>query len=253
MNTEPEYLDRAGHARIAYHRHPGPGPGVMFCGGLRSDMTGSKALALETRARALGRAAVRFDYTGHGASGGRFEDATLSVWLDDALAVFDALTRGPQVLVGSSMGGWIALLVARARPERVHGLVLVAPAPDFTRALVAGLDAAARAALARDGRFARPSAYSAEPYVFTRALLEDGERHCLLDAPLTVACPVHILHGTADADVPWQRSLTLLERLQAPEAVATFVKDGDHRLSTSADLERLCAATDALCSRVPGT
>lgn len=249
MMTQPDHLDRPGLPHLAYRRQDGGAPGVMFCGGLRSDMTGAKALALETRARARGRAFVRFDYTGHGASGGRFEDATLSVWLADALAVFDALTRGPQVLVGSSMGGWIALLVARARPQRVRGLALVAPAPDFTRALHADLDPGARAALARDGRFSRPSAYGPEPYVFTRALLEDGERHCLLDGPVRLSAPVHILHGTADADVPWRRSLLLLERLEAPEVLATFVKNGDHRLSTPADLERLCAATDALCER----
>lgn len=252
MTQTPRYLERPGQARLAYHLQPGNTPGVMFCGGLRSDMTGSKAMALEAHALSRRRGFTRFDYTGHGASGGRFDDATVSVWLADALAVFDALTQGPQVLVGSSMGGWIALLVARARPQRVRGLVLVAPASDFTRAVRASLDQDARAALAHDGRFERPSAYSPEPYVFTRALLEDGERHCLLDAPVHLPCAVHILHGTADADVPWQRSLTLLERLKTPEVLVTFVKDGDHRLSTPADLERLCAATDESCNRVPG-
>jgi pimeloyl-ACP methyl ester carboxylesterase len=243
------YLDRPGY-RLAYARRAGGAPGVMFCGGLRSDMTGSKALALEAWCTQAGRACVRFDYMGHGTSGGRFEDATLTTWYADALAVLDTLTDGAQVLVGSSMGGWIALLLARARPERIAGLVLIAPAPDFTRALVEALDPDARAALARTGRIERPSAYGPEPYVFTRALLEDGERYCLLDAPLRLRCPVHVVHGTADPDVPWERSLRLLERLEAPEVLITLVKDGDHRLSTPADLERLQRAVAALCGQV---
>lgn len=248
VSDVPSWLPRGDH-RLAFHRQPGTGPGVLFCGGLRSDMTGSKALALDAHTRSVGRACVRFDYMGHGASGGRFEDATLSTWRDDTLAVFDALTEGPQVVVGSSMGGWLALLLALARPARVHGLVLLAPAPDFTRALRDSLDDAGTEALARTGRIERPSAYGPEPYVFTRALLEDADQHCLLDAPVRVSCPVHVFHGTADADVPWQRSLTLLARLDAPEVIVSLIKDGDHRLSGPADLDRLCAATETLCAR----
>lgn len=244
-------LERTDYA-LSYIARSGRRPGVLFCGGLRSDMRGSKALALDASCAGAERAFARFDYMGHGASGGRFEDGTLSIWREDALTVLDTVTTGPQVLVGSSMGGWIALLVALARPDRVAGLVLVAPAPDFTRELLQGLKPGARAALVSTGRIERPSAYGPEPYVFTRALLEDGEQHCLLDASIRLACPVHVLHGTADPDVPWQRSLRLLDRLEAPEVLVTLIKDGDHRLSTATDLERLQRAVAALCERAEG-
>lgn len=250
MNEPSRFIERPRH-RVAFHHRAGQTPGLLLCGGFRSDMSGTKALALDAHCAAAGRMYTRFDYLGHGESGGNFAEGTLGVWRDDALAVLDTVTSGPQVVVGSSMGGWIALLLARARPERVHGLVLIAPAPDFTRQLQAGLSDAERQALARTGQLERASVYSDEPYVFTRALLEDGERHCLLDAPVQLPCPVHILHGTADADVAWQRSLELLERLRAPEVLVTLVKDGDHRLSTPADLARLCSAAEELCLRPP--
>ena len=237
-----------GTCRIAYEHSAGLAPGVMFCGGFMSDMTGSKASALAAHCAAQGRAFVRFDYSGHGASDGRFVDGTIGLWRDQALAVLDTLTTGPQVVVGSSMGGWIALLLALARPERVRGLVLLAPAPDFTQAIWdAELDAAERARLLADGHIERPSEYSAEPYVITRQLIDDGRRHLLLNQPIDITCPVRILHGMRDSDVAWQRSITLVERLSGADVTLTLLKNGDHRLSGAADLERLTAVVDALC------
>lgn len=237
-----------GDRRIAYDRITGRQPGVMFCGGFMSDMTGSKASALAAHCAAHNRAFVRFDYSGHGTSDGRFVDGSIGVWRDQALAVLDALTTGPQLIVGSSMGGWIALLLARARPERMRGLVLLAPAPDFTQAIWDDeLTAAERECLQRDGFVERPSEYSTEPYVITRQLIEDGRRHLLLGQPIDIRCPVRILHGMRDSDVPWRRSVTLIEQLQGEDATLTLLKSGDHRLSTPDDLARLTATVDALC------
>ncbi len=232
---------------IAYAKSAGRAPTVVFLGGFRSDMTGTKALALEAWARRRGQAFVRFDYLGHGQSSGRFEDGTIGRWLDDSLAVLDRLTEGPLVLVGSSMGGWLSLLAARARPERLAGLVLIAAAPDFTeRLLLGGLSAEDRATLERDGRLERPSQYSPEPSVFTWKLIEEGRRHLLLDRPLALPCPVRLLHGQADPDVPWQYSLEIAQHLDAPDVVTTFIKGGDHRLSTPADIARLVATVEEL-------
>jgi pimeloyl-ACP methyl ester carboxylesterase len=237
-----------GERRIAYDRITGRQPGVMFCGGFMSDMTGSKASALAAHCAAHNRAFVRFDYSGHGASDGRFVDGSIGLWRDQALAVLDILTTGPQVIVGSSMGGWIALLLALARPERVRGLVLLAPAPDFTQAIWDDeLAATERERLQRDGFVERPSEYSTEPYVITRQLIEDGRRHLLLGQPIEVRCPVRILHGMRDSDVPWRRSVTLIEQLQGEDATLTLLKSGDHRLSTPEDLARLTATVDTLC------
>lgn len=228
--------------RIAHVRVQGRGPGVVFLGGFRSDMTGSKAQALDAWARAEGQAFVRFDYSGHGRSSGAFEDGTIGAWAEDAAAVLAALTEGPQLLVGSSMGGWIALLLARAQPERVAGLVGVAAAPDFTEdGIWAGLDAAARARLAAEGRIDLPSAYSAEPYRITRRLIEDGRRHLVLRSPLPLPCPLRLLHGTADADVPPAWGLRLLEHAGSPDARLVLVKGADHRFSTPACLGLLVA------------
>lgn len=247
MTDVTEFLDR-GPYRLAYHRLSGRRPGVLFCGGFMSDMTGSKATALAAHCAAQRRAFLRFDYAGHGASGGRFEDGTISQWRDDALAALDGLTEGPQVVVGSSMGGWIALLLALARPRRVHGLVLLAPAPDFTQTLLDHeLSPAERERLQRDGRIERPSEYSAQPYVITRRLVEDGQRHRLLDAPIALSCPVRIVHGMRDSDVAWQQSVTLIERLQGDDTHLTLLKSGDHRLSGEADLRRLTGLVDSLC------
>lgn len=231
-----------GPTPLAYRRVPGRGgPGVVFLGGFKSDMTGSKASHLAAWCAARGRAFLRFDYSGHGASGGRFEDGTIGRWLDDALAAFDALAEGPQVVVGSSMGGWIALLLALRRPERVAALVGIAAAPDFTEELIwKELSPEIRGAIARDGAWLRPSEYG-EPYPITRALIEDGRKHLLLGGPIPIRAPVRLLHGQRDADVPWEMSLRLAERLESEDVRATLVKGGDHRLSTEADLALLSA------------
>jgi len=242
-----ERLRRDDGNTIAYAVTEGRAPTVVFLGGFRSDMTGTKAVALEAWAEKTGQAFVRFDYLGHGQSSGRFEDGTIGRWLDDSLAVLDRLTEGPLVLVGSSMGGWLSLLAARARPERLAGLVLIAAAPDFTeRLLLGGLSAEDRATLERDGRLERPSQYSPEPSVFTWKLIEEGRRHLLLDRPLALPCPVRLLHGQADPDVPWQYSLEIAQHLDAPDVVTTFIKGGDHRLSTPADIARLVATVEEL-------
>ena len=242
-----QFLERGSH-RLAYEQIAGRTPGVLFCGGFMSDMSGSKATALASHCRQQGRAFVRFDYSGHGASGGRFADGCIGDWLGDALAVLDELTTGPQVVVGSSMGGWISLLLALARAQRVHALALLAPAPDFTRAIWDDeLSPAEREHLQQNGHIERPSEYSDQPYLITRRLIEDGRRHLLLGAPIGIACPVRILHGMQDSDVPWQRSITLVERLQGDDVVLTLLKHGDHRLSNPDDLLRLTGTLDALC------
>jgi pimeloyl-ACP methyl ester carboxylesterase len=250
--TPAARLDRADGGYLAYHRIEGRSPGVVFLGGFMSDMTGTKALALETHCRAIGRAYVRFDYRGHGGSSGRFEDGTIGAWTDDALAVLDGLTTGPQVLVGSSMGGWIMLLVALARPERVAGLVGVAAAPDFTEDLMwAAYDEPTRRRLMAEGSIAEPSAYAEAPYRITHALIEDGRHHVLLRGAISLRCRVRLVHGMADPDVPWRTALRLTERLQSPDVVMTLVKDGDHRLSREEDLARLGAIVDELCLMPP--
>ena len=228
----------------------GRAPTVAFLGGFRSDMTGTKAIALETWARKEGRAYVRFDYLGQGQSSGRFEDGTLGRWLDDSLAVLDQLTTGKLVLVGSSMGGWLSLLAARARPERLAGLVLIAAAPDFTeRMLLKGLSPEERTRLQREGRLERPSRYSPEPSVFTWKLIEEGRQHLLLDKKLSLPCPVRLLHGQSDPDVPWEYSLQIANHLEAPDVITTLIKGGDHRLSTPADIARLIATVEELLPR----
>jgi len=226
-----------GAATIAYRRSEGTTPGVIFLGGFHSEMNGNKATALESWAGAKGCAYVRFDYQGHGASSGRFEDGAIGTWADDALAVLDGATQGPQVLVGSSMGGWIALLLALKRPERVAALVGVAAAPDFTEDLILPrLDETARAAVFRDGVWHRPSAYGSDPYPITRRLIEEARGHLLLRGPIPVRCPVRLIHGMRDPDVPWRTSLRLIECLEGDDARLTLVKDGDHRLSRPEDL-----------------
>ena len=238
---------------IAVRSLPGTGPGVMWLGGFKSDMAGSKAEALAQWARARGRAYVRFDYSGHGDSGGRFEDGTISAWLEEARAVFETCTRGPQILVGSSMGGWIALLLARAlaargpdAAERLKALVLIAPAPDFTEDLMwAHFPQAVRAEILERGSHALPSDYG-DPYVITRALIQDGRRNLILGAPFSVGCPVRILQGARDEDVPWSHAMRLVTCLAEDDVVFTLVKDGDHRLSRPEDLERLVSVLDAI-------
>ncbi|MDE2228462.1 MAG: alpha/beta hydrolase [Alphaproteobacteria bacterium] len=240
QNLPPSILTREDGATIAYHRRAGRTPGVVFLGGFMSDMGGTKALALDRFCAARGQAFVRFDYFGHGQSSGDFAAATVSRWRNDALAVFDNLTEGPQVLVGSSLGGWIMLLLALARPARVTALVGIAAAADATEDLMwAEFPAEVRQRIERDGAARIPSAYSEQGYLIARGLIEDGRRHLLTRSAIAFAGPVRLLHGMRDADVPWQRSLALAERLAAADVQITLVKDGDHRLSRDADLALL--------------
>jgi len=233
---------------VAYHHLAGATPGVLFCGGFTSDMSGTKALALADHCRQRGRAFTRFDYRGHGASSGRFEDGTIGGWRADALAVLDRVTGGPLVVVGSSMGGWIMLLVALARPERVHGLVGIAAAPDFSEELLlANASPEQRRQLAEQGCWLQPSAYG-DPYLVTRDLIEDGRRHLLLRGPIPIRCPVHLLHGQRDLDVPWPTALRLAERLDSDDVTIELIKAGDHRLSTGPDLARITAALERLAT-----
>jgi len=243
----PPLLRRADGETLAYRRREGRSPGIVFLGGFMSDMTGTKAEALDRFCAARGQAFLRFDYFAHGASTGAFKDATIGRWLEDAVAVLDGLTDGPQVLVGSSLGGWIMLLLARARPERVKALVGIAAAPDFTEDLMwAEFTDEQRQAITRDGFLRMPSAYDPEGYLYTLALIEEGRQHLLMRAPIAIDCPARLLHGMQDADVPWRTSLAIAERLASRDVRVTLVKDGDHRLSTEADLALLTATLEPL-------
>jgi len=242
MTETSGYLD----FRLAYARLPGRQPGIVFLPGFRSDMQGSKALALRDHCLATGRALLRLDYSGHGESAGRFEDGTIGQWAADALAVFDALTEGPQLLVGSSMGGWIALLLARARPDRIAGLVGIAPAPDFTEKLMwPAFSEAQRDEIMTKGALDLPSEYG-EPTPITRALIEDGRRQNVLDTPIALDCPVRILQGMQDPDVPWRHALRLVDALAGQDVRLHLIKDGDHRLSRPEDLKLLTETVESL-------
>jgi pimeloyl-ACP methyl ester carboxylesterase len=242
-------LPRHDGATIAYHRLAGRGPGVVFLGGFRSDMTGTKASFLEQYCRRRGLAYVRFDYFGHGASSGDVALGTIGRWAEDAVAVLDALTEGRQILIGSSMGGWIMLLAALARTERIHALVGIAAAPDFTENLWLRLDAAQRRACCKTGAVTLPSKYDAVGYTYRLGLFEDGRRHLVTRVEIPLLCPVRLLHGMLDDAVPWQTSLRLAEHLQSRDVAVTLVKEGDHRLSSGADLARLAATLDELLGR----
>ncbi|MGF1553549.1 MAG: alpha/beta fold hydrolase [Paracoccaceae bacterium] len=247
--SAPSYLATTAGRRIAYHARPAAGetaarPGVVFLTGFRSDMNGTKAQWLDAWAAERGRAFLRFDYSGHGESDGAFEDGAIGDWAEDAAEAVASLTTGPQILVGSSMGGWIALLIARRVPERIAGLVGIAAAPDFTEdSMWAGFDAAQRAALDRDGRVLVPSDYG-EPLAITRRLIGDGRAHLVLRAPLDLPFPVRLLHGSADADVPVERGLALLAHMSCPDARLTVVKDADHRFSGEAELGLIAGAIE---------
>jgi pimeloyl-ACP methyl ester carboxylesterase len=251
MQTTQGILNRAEHPPLSWSRTTGHAPTVMFLTGFRSDMTGAKAVHLERHCARRGQGYIRFDYRGHGASGGRFEEGCIGDWTADALAVLDEVAPpGPLVLVGSSMGGWVMLLVALARPERVRGLVGIAPAPDFIEDLIRpALGPEQAAALARDGLFLAPSVYG-PPTPITSRLLEDGARHLLLRGPLPISCPVHLLHGQQDPDVPWQTSLRLAAALESGAVTVELIKDGDHRLSREEDLRRIAAALDRVLEQV---
>ena len=236
---------------LAYVRTAGQGPGVVFLGGFMSDMTGTKAQFLQDWAMAQGRAFLRFDYSGHGQSFGAFQDGCIGDWAEDALAVINALTEGPQVLVGSSMGGWISLLVARAIPERIAGLVGIAPAPDFTEdSMWQGFSDDQRAALMQDGQITVPSDYSPEGYQITRRLIEDGRRHLVLRTPLALPFPVRILQGTADTDVPPAVALRLMDHADCTDFRLTLVKGADHRFSTPDCLAMIAASVENVSGAV---
>ena len=225
-------LTTAQGRHIAYHLTPGQGPGVVFLGGFKSDMDGTKALFLQDWAKSTGRAFLRFDYSGHGQSSGDFLDGSIGDWFEDALAAITTLTNGPQILVGSSMGGWIALLVARAVPDRIAGLVGIAAAPDFTEdSMWASFTDAQKAELAA-GQVVLPSDYSDDPYIITRRLIEDGRTRLVLRSPLPLPFPVRLLQGTADTDVPPAVALRLMDHAQSPDLALTLVKGADHRFST---------------------
>ncbi len=239
------YLHTPQGRRVAYQVVPGRGPGVVFLGGFRSDMTGTKAQFLSERAVKQGRALVRFDYSGHGQSSGDFLVGSIGDWLEDATAVVQSLTDGPQILVGSSMGGWISLLLARQIPQRIAGLIGIAAAPDFTEdSMWAGFSQDQRAALWDRGQITLPSDYSSEPYVITRRLIEDGRRHLVLRAPLALPFPVRLLQGTADKDVPPAVAQRLFDHVTGPDIRLTQVKGADHRFSTPECLELIAQAVE---------
>lgn len=254
MTTERESLAHiavgsGSHARaIAVRARAGAAPGIFWLGGFRSDMQGTKAQALDQWARDAGRACVRFDYSGHGESGGNFRDGTIGRWLQESLDVFAAQGHGRQILVGSSMGAWIALLLVRALGtaavrSRVAGMVLIAPAVDFTEELMwKKMSDDARKALAQAGYWQQPSAYSHEPTVITARLIEEGRQHLLFGGMIETGCPVRILQGAADTDVPSSHAVELVARLAQDDVVLTLIKDGDHRLSRPQDIERLICA-----------
>jgi pimeloyl-ACP methyl ester carboxylesterase len=244
-----EYLTANGR-RLAVRVTPGTGPATIWLGGFKSDMQSTKAAVIAEWAARSGRANLRFDYSGHGESDGRFEDGTISAWLEDALAVIRQKGGEAPILVGSSMGGWLSLLAARAlqaEQKKLSGLVLIAPAADFTEELMWNrFSAEIRAAIDRDGVYHHPSEYSEIPTPITRALIEDGRRHQLLGAPLKIGAPVRILQGMQDPDVPWQHVTKLVEHLAEDDVMVTLIRDGDHRLSRPEDLDRLISAVAAM-------
>jgi pimeloyl-ACP methyl ester carboxylesterase len=247
----PQTLTREGNETIAYSIDSGDSsPAVLFLPGFRSDMQGNKARALSAHCRVHGQIFTRFDYFGHGRSSGDFRAGTIGRWTADALAILDEVTSGPQILVGSSMGCWIALLAALARPDRVAGLVGIAGAPDFTEDLVwARLSEDERRRLKDEGELVYESAYEDNPVPFTHTLIEEGRRHLVLRAPIALSCPVRLLHGMADPDVPYRTSLRLAERLKGSEVTVELIEDGDHRLSREPDLARMLAAVDELSAK----
>ena len=246
-NLTPRYRVHRDGVRIAYRSVAGESPTVVFLGGFSSDMTGTKASYLDAWCRARGQAYLRFDYRGHGASSGRFVDGTIGAWRDDALSVIEGCTEGPLVLVGSSMGAWIMLLVAAALSRSVDALVGLAAAPDFTEELIwQRLPAESRAELAREGVIHLPSEYADEDCPISLALIEEGRDHLLLGASIALECPVRLLHGLDDRDVPWQSSLRLLQALRSSDVTLELVKGGDHRLSSPADLARVARILSGL-------
>ena len=249
MSISKEYLDGP-HGRLAYRQRTGADddrPGVVWLGGFRSDMLGTKAEHLDQWAKDKGRTFLRFDYSGHGESDGVFEEGSIGEWAEDALAMFDAKTDGPQILIGSSMGGWIASLLALKRPEKTAAIVFIAPAPDFTERLMwPSFSKEQQETLMRDGRLEQPSDYSDEPEVITRKLIEDGRNHLIMDGPIAIHCPVRILQGMKDDAVPYTHALDFAALLQSEDVEALLTPGGDHRLSNPDDLARLSATLERL-------
>ena len=250
MNTSHSsysHLTQDDGATIAYHQTAGKSPGVVFLTGFKSDMTGTKALATEKLCKNLGHAFLRFDYFGHGSSSGRFEEGTIGRWAKDTTSVLDKLTEGPQILVGSSMGGWIMLLAAQSRIERIAGLVGIAAAPDFTEDLISHtLTDRQRQKMANSGYIDIPNCYEDEPYRIHQNLLDEGRNNLLLRSKINFDVPVRLIHGIEDEDVPWKTSLTIAGRLMSPDVEITYVKSGNHRLSEDTDLKRLERIISAL-------
>lgn len=246
MTEESGRLRRADGVELAWKRQGGTGPTVVFLPGFKSDMEGSKAVFLAAWAAETGRAFLRLDYSGHGVSGGAFEEGSIGRWTEDALAVIDALTEGPLLLVGSSMGGWIGLKIALARPGRVAAYVGIAAAPDFTETLIwATLPEAQRVEIMTKGVIHVPGDYP-EPLAITRGLIEDGRRHLLLGRPIALDCPIRLLQGQQDEEVPWKTALAIAERVTGQDVRVVLVKDGNHRLSREADLALLRETVESL-------
>ncbi|KQZ82776.1 2-hydroxymuconic semialdehyde hydrolase [Mesorhizobium sp. Root157] len=251
--TTPEFLDVEG-TPIAVRRAAGIAPGIVWLGGYKSDMLGTKAEALASWAAGRGRAFLRHDYSGHGESGGAFIDGTISKWLRQSLVAFSQFTKGPQILVGSSMGAWIALRMVqelnKTGERRIAGLVLIAPAPDFTAELVEpALTDAQRRDLADKGYFEEPSDYSDAPYIYTRSLIEDGRDNLVMTGPIDTHCPIHVLQGMADEAVPHGHALKLTGLLPADDVTLSLIPDGDHRLSRPQDLDMLIRAVESMVER----
>jgi pimeloyl-ACP methyl ester carboxylesterase len=233
---------------IAVRERKGANPGLFWLGGFKSDMKGTKAEALDRWAGKEGRACLRFDYSGHGESGGSFAEGTIGRWLEESLSVYLRFAHGPQLVIGSSMGVWLALLLARALASKkdaapIAGMVLIAPAVDFTEELMwKQFSDATKREIQEKGKWLRPSEYGDEPYTITRGLIEDGRNHLLLGGLIETGCPVHILQGVQDPDVPWRHAVELVSRFSRDDVVLTLIKDGDHRLSRPEDIDRLIAA-----------
>lgn len=253
-NSEKSILPRSGGATIAYDQIAGTGPGVVFLHGLKSDRRGTKASHLYSYCQSKGHPFLTLDMFGHGDSSGDFVEGSITKWTDDAVTAIDALTTGPQIIVGSSMGGWVMLNTARARPDRVVGLVGIAAAPDFTETLLWGtLPEQEREAFIKSGRLTMPTAYQEDPYEIGYTLIEDGRTNLLLNAPIPFSGPAHFLHGLADDDVPWTVSVSAAERLTSEDVCVTLVKDGAHNLSRPSDLDLLAQSLDAILKKVAGS
>lgn len=249
--SEPAIFETTTSRKIAYCKSSGTGPGVVFLGGFMSDMAGTKATYLESWAKEQNRAFLRFDYSGHGQSSGAFQDGCIGEWADDAQQAIMALTDGPQILVGSSMGGWIALLMAKRIPQKIAGLVGIAAAPDFTEdSMWDGFSGAQKAAIMSDGHLALASDYSDEPYIITKKLIEDGRNQLVLREPLSLPFPTRFLHGTADADVDISVALRLMDHVQGDDVRLTLVKGADHSFSTPENLQMIRRAIHSVTMKV---